>query len=144
VPTAFPRCNPAVVNAPATMPMIRADFRFFSKRSPQHPLGDEREKAEGDPVIEGFNQVYDGDAGGPTQNRHQGLKKPEMPCQAKILSKTDVLQRYAGGDGHCESIHGKGYSDCDDVDHRPILYLAKLEYGSDGVMEHWKKNNLVS
>jgi hypothetical protein len=46
-----------------------------------------------------------------------------MPGQPEILAETDLFQRNAGGNRHCEGIHGQGHGYGRDVEKLHGLHL---------------------
>lgn len=48
--------------------------RVHEKVLPKHPATQHEEDAEGDPMVERFDQVLEGAAGQPADQRHDGLK----------------------------------------------------------------------
>ena len=79
----------------------------------EHVAAHHGQQSKGNPVGISFHVALHRGAQAPADRRHQRLKKAEMPGEAKGLAQADLLETDTGGDGHGESVHGKGHGKCE-------------------------------
>lgn len=75
-----------------------------------------KEEAESHPMVVTGYGLTDGQTCCPADYGHGGLKKAEVPGQAKILAQADTAQFDARGNGHGKSVHCQGHGNGDNIE----------------------------
>jgi hypothetical protein len=70
-----------------------------------HPDSDGTQQPESYPVIELPDERFNAGTGKPAEERHDGLKQPEMKSEPEERPRTAYCRQRSGGKRHREGIH---------------------------------------
>ena len=85
-------------------------FFFITKTFLDHSYPQEKEQAEGNPMVVLLDEAMEMIGGKPTHQRHHGLEKSEEEADGEKRFPADAAQDDAAGNGNRETVHGQ--ADC--------------------------------